>query len=154
MGQSLSLKEGQVVDVADGHHVTLVEVGTGAVGGEIVGVNKPGVSPRRRIVDGMAVGVRHRELQCADSPAQRCLQAVVDRGSRVVQTLYVGKAWVRTEEIGIAPASDIKVYRGSPSLWQPARVEPGDRHSQARRAGSAVVIAEGIGGKIQRLMVH
>src|ERR1017187_2319565 len=42
MGQSLSLKEGQVVDVADGHHVTLVEVGTGAVGGEIVGVRFKG----------------------------------------------------------------------------------------------------------------
>ena len=45
----------------------MIEVGTGAIRSDVVGIDEGAVEPVRGIVDGVAVGVGHAEGQVADS---------------------------------------------------------------------------------------
>src|SRR5262249_4232214 len=68
--QPRRLEEGQVINVTHGEDLSLIKVGTGAVAGEIVGVNKAGVATGRDIVDRMTPGIGQAQLQRAYRLAQ------------------------------------------------------------------------------------
>src|SRR5208283_3918247 len=62
------LENRQIVDVANGEDMTLIIVGTGAIGIQIVGIDKCGIVPIGGIVNRVAVSVRERELQSTRIP--------------------------------------------------------------------------------------
>jgi len=62
---SCRLEERQIIDIAERKHVPLVEVRTGAIGGEIVRVEEASVPRRRSVVDGMGISVSGAKLQCS-----------------------------------------------------------------------------------------
>ena len=108
--QTRTLEERQVVDVSQVEQVALVEVGTGAGPGQVVGIQDDGVPRGGRIIDGMAVGVSQAQLQPADVVPHRSLQRVVGgRGllsQRGAPTLRPGTGcgkdprWLRMQSAG------------------------------------------------------
>lgn len=67
----------QIVDVADGKNMTLIEAGTGAIGIQIVGVDERAVIAVGRIVNRVAVSVSECELESTRIPPARDLQRIV-----------------------------------------------------------------------------
>src|SRR5262249_31692373 len=83
--QSRRLEEGHIPDITDVEDMPLIEVGTGAVAGGVIRVNKASIEAVRRVVDGVAVGIGDAELQTAKVAAYGGLKRVVDRGCGKVQ---------------------------------------------------------------------
>ncbi len=102
--KACTLEEWQAVYVADRQVVTKVEIGTGTVGREIIGVNESSVIPVRRTVDGMAVSVGDTQRQIAHRPPSRGLQRVIDGICLIFQARDVAKTKDGPIRVGIVTA--------------------------------------------------
>ena len=63
MRESRLLKEGQPVNITDREVMALVEGGTAAIGGVVIGVYESAVVTVRGIVNGVAVGVSRLKVK-------------------------------------------------------------------------------------------
>src|SRR5580704_15358643 len=76
-GDAFALAGGDVVNVADGENVALIEIGTGIVALQVVGVDEIDVLPVRFIVERMRVGVGDGDGERSDRAADGNLQGIV-----------------------------------------------------------------------------
>src|SRR5205085_9858593 len=87
--QSRSFEKRQVVYGADLKEVSLVEVRRSPERRRIIRVQDSAITKNAaigRVVDGMAVGIRHVELQRSETAPQLRLQCVIAGSSAIVQT--------------------------------------------------------------------
>src|SRR5712692_1804229 len=114
VGKPAGLEERKGVDIADRKIVALVEIGASAIGGKIVRVDKRGIAPVGRVVDRVAVGVRHAQRQVAEGSLRSELQGMIDRISSVPKGIDVAESFeIRSLRIDIdESASNVQVSSG------------------------------------------
>ncbi len=71
------LQEGQVVNIGKCNVVALIEIRTGAVAIQIVGIDEASVVVVGRVVDGVAIGIGCVEFKAADVVPERGFERVV-----------------------------------------------------------------------------
>src|SRR5580704_12480200 len=77
LGDAFALAGGDVVNVADGENVALIEIGTRVVAFQVVGVDEIDVLPVGFIVERVRVGVGDRDGERSDRAADGNLQRIV-----------------------------------------------------------------------------
>src|SRR6266700_5256005 len=120
MRKSTALEEWKGVDIADGKIMAQVEIGTGAIGRYVIGINKRVVAPRGSIVDGVTVSVGDAHRKVAHSALRPDLQGVIDRISSVPKGVDVVVSTERSAYRGIAgnrPASNGEIECHLPRDW-------------------------------------
>src|SRR5271157_1051698 len=110
MRQAASFEEWQVVDVAKGEDMPLVEIGTGPIHLEVVRVEETGVPSGRRVVNGMTVSIGSAHLKRAHRFPCRHLKPVIDGRTCVEPGVYGAIPKIGTEKRRIAAACNIHVY--------------------------------------------
>src|SRR5580704_15617615 len=100
-----------IVNVSQSEILSYVEVRTGTVAVEIVGVDKSSVVVIGRVVDGVTVSVCRIQFQAADVVAQRGLQCVVIRRSGLVLALNVANTGVGSERVRAIAAGNKQIDR-------------------------------------------
>ena len=109
MREPRSFVERQCINVADRQIVAHIEVGTGSVGGEVVGVHEIAVISIRGVIERMAecVGKAHGEVpQCAPGGH---LHRVVAGVRLIFQAGDGAESHVRAERVGIIATSNAEI---------------------------------------------
>src|SRR6266851_2128104 len=89
MSKSTGAEKGQAVDVANGEIVAQVEIGTGAIVGQIVGINENVGGSVRGVVDGMAVSIGKAQRQVTHGASRPDLQGMINGIRRVPKRVDV-----------------------------------------------------------------
>src|SRR5260370_1397122 len=89
MRKSTGAEKGQAVDVANGEIVAQVEIGTGAIVGQIVGINENVGGSVRGVVDGMAVSIGKAQRQVTHGASRPDLQGMINGIRRVPKRVDV-----------------------------------------------------------------
>src|ERR1700733_1705478 len=110
-GDAFALAGGNVVNVADGENVALIEIGTGVVAFQVVGVDEIDVLPVGFIVERVRVGVGDGEGQRSDGAAEGNLQRIVIGAGAIFFSGDIAKAGeVGAHQVGVdVAASDVEI---------------------------------------------
>src|ERR1700746_2255656 len=90
--------------------MSLVNIRTGTVGKEVVGIHKVGIGTGGCVIDSVAPSIRAAELQTAHISARRQLQRMICGGGCVFLPPDRAETQERAEEVRIVTASHVHVH--------------------------------------------
>ena len=77
LGNPFEMSGRNIVNVAEGENVALVEIGAGVVAFQVVGVHEIDILPVGLVIERMGVGVSHGQSERSDGAADGHLQRIV-----------------------------------------------------------------------------
>src|ERR1700682_2028309 len=97
--------------------MTLVKVGTGIVSLQVGRIHEVAVCLVRRIIEGMAVGIRHVKCNRVACLAEGELQWVVSGVGLRLNALERPQTLIRTKRVGVVSASNAQIDGGLTHYW-------------------------------------
>src|SRR5215472_14446234 len=151
--QPRSLVDGQGINVAEGHIVAHVKIGTSPILGDVIRIHESAVIAIRGVINGVAVGVGKAHGEITNRTQRRSLKGVVYGVCLIFQPGDASVTKKRTQRVWIITAGHAEVRGGLAGNWFTVGERARRGQTVAVGVGDGLSLGERIRRRIHRLQL-